>query len=61
MPTVTVPFSYYDDGTPFVVAFIGDMWSEAELLGFAHAFESDIWRFFLQLNYSSNWIAFQAF
>jgi len=39
VPTVTVPFSYFDDGTPFVLAFIGDMWSEAELLAFAYAFE----------------------
>ena len=39
VPTVTVPFSYYDDGTPFVLAFIGDMWSEAELLSYAYAFE----------------------
>jgi amidase len=39
VPTVTVPFSYFDDGTPFVLAFIGDMWSEAKLLSFAYAFE----------------------
>ncbi|MEM7415186.1 MAG: amidase [Gemmatimonadota bacterium] len=39
VPTVTVPFSYYEDGTPFVVAFIGDTWSEAELIGFAHVLE----------------------
>ena len=39
VPTVTVPFSYYDDGTPFVVAWIGDTWTEAELLAYAHAFE----------------------
>ena len=39
VPTVTVPFSYFDDGTPFVLAFIGDMWSEAELLSYAYAME----------------------
>ncbi|MDA0328643.1 MAG: amidase [Gemmatimonadetes bacterium] len=39
VPTVTVPFSYFDDGTPFVLAFIGDMWTEARLLSFAYAFE----------------------
>ncbi len=39
VPTVTVPFGYYDDGTPFVVAFIGDKWSEDRLLSYAHAFE----------------------
>ncbi len=39
VPTVTVPFSYFEDGTPFVLAFIGDMWTEAELLSYAYAFE----------------------
>jgi Asp-tRNA(Asn)/Glu-tRNA(Gln) amidotransferase A subunit family amidase len=39
VPTVTVPFSYFDDGTPFVLAFIGDMWTEAQLLAYAYAFE----------------------
>lgn len=39
LPVVTVPFSYYDDGTPFVLAWIGDTWTEAELLGYAYAFE----------------------
>lgn len=39
VPTVTVPFDYYDDGTPFVLAFIGDMWSEAALLSYAYAME----------------------
>jgi Asp-tRNA(Asn)/Glu-tRNA(Gln) amidotransferase A subunit family amidase len=39
VPTVTVPYSYFDDGTPFVLAFIGDMWTEAELLSWAYAFE----------------------
>lgn len=39
VPTVTVPFDYYDDGTPFVLAIIGDMWNEAELLSYAYAME----------------------
>jgi len=39
IPVVTVPFGYYDDGTPFVLAFIGDMWSEAELLAWAYDLE----------------------
>lgn len=39
VPLVTVPFSYYPDGTPFVVVFIGDMWTEEELLGYAYDFE----------------------
>lgn len=39
VPVVTVPYGYYDDGTPFVIAFIGDLWSDAELLSYAHDFE----------------------
>jgi len=39
LPTVTVPYGYFADGTPFVLAFIGDTWTEKELLGFAWAFE----------------------
>jgi len=39
LPVVTVPFGYYDDGTPFVLAFIGDRWSEAELLAWAYDLE----------------------
>ena len=39
VPVVTVPYAYFEDGTPFVLAFIGDMWSEAELLAYAYAFE----------------------
>lgn len=42
VPVVTVPFGYYDDGTPFVLAFIGDLWSEAELLSFAYAIEQEM-------------------
>jgi len=39
LPVVTVPFGYYADGTPFVLAFIGDNWTEAELLSYAFDFE----------------------
>ncbi len=39
LPTVTVPFSYYDDGTPFVLALVGDTWTEADLLGWAYTLE----------------------
>lgn len=39
LPTVTVPFAYYDDGTPFVLAFIGDLWTDAELLAYAYDLE----------------------
>lgn len=39
VPTVTVPYSYFEDGTPFVLALIGDMWSEADLLSWAFALE----------------------
>ena len=39
LPTVTVPFAYYGDGTPFVVAFVGDLWTDAELLAYAHDLE----------------------
>lgn len=39
LPTVTVPFAYYDDGTPFVLAFIGDLWADADLLAYAYDLE----------------------
>ena len=39
LPTVAVPFAYYDDGTPFVVAFIGDLWADADLLAYAYDLE----------------------
>ena len=39
LPTVTVPFAYYGDGTPFVLAFIGDLWTDADLLSFAYHME----------------------
>lgn len=39
VPVVTMPFGYYDDGTPFVLAFVGRMWSEADLLAWAYDLE----------------------
>ena len=33
------PSGWFEDGTPFVVAFVGDSWTEAELLGYAYRFE----------------------
>jgi amidase len=39
VPVVTVPSGFFNDGTPFVVAFVGDMWTEAQLLGDAYVFE----------------------
>ena len=39
LPTVAVPFAYYDDGTPFVLAFIGDLWTDAELISYAYDIE----------------------
>ncbi len=39
LPVVTLPFAYYEDGTPFVLAFIGDVWTEADLLAFAYDLE----------------------
>ena len=40
VPGVTLPYAYYPDGTPFAVAWIGDSWTEADLLGFASALEA---------------------
>lgn len=40
VPGVTVPAGYYESGAPFNLIFVGRQWSEAELLGFAHAYES---------------------
>ena len=41
-PVVTVPYTYYEDNTPFVLAFIGDMWTESDLLGYAYIFEQAV-------------------
>ena len=39
LPVVTLPVAWYADGMPFVVAFIGDMGSDATLLGYAYDLE----------------------
>ena len=40
VPVVTLPYAHYPDGMPFVLALIGDMWSEADLLAYAYELES---------------------
>ncbi len=39
LPVVTVPFGRYADGMPFVLAFIGDLWTDSDLLGYAYDLE----------------------
>ena len=39
LPGVTVPAGYYESGAPFNLIFVGRMWSEADLLGLAYAYE----------------------
>ena len=39
LPGVTVPAGYYGSGAPFNLIFVGRMWSEADLLGLAYAYE----------------------
>jgi amidase/aspartyl-tRNA(Asn)/glutamyl-tRNA(Gln) amidotransferase subunit A len=39
LPTVTFPYAYYDDGTPFNLAFIGDLWTDDKLLAWAYDLE----------------------
>ena len=46
-PTVSVPSGYLDPGTqPASLMFLGTEWSDADLLGYAHAFEqaADVWQ-----------------
>lgn len=38
-PLVDLSGGYYADGTPFSVAFLGDTWTEPQLLSYAYAFE----------------------
>ena len=38
-PGITVPAGYYEDGSPFSVIFVGEPFSEAELLGLAYDYE----------------------
>ncbi len=39
LPGVTVPAGYYGSGAPFNLIFVGRMWSEADLLAYAYAYE----------------------
>ncbi len=39
LPVVTLPGDYYADGMAFNVAFIGDLWTEPQLISWAYAFE----------------------
>ena len=39
LPGVTVPAGRYQNGSPFSLIFVGRMWSEAQLLGLAFAYE----------------------
>lgn len=39
LPGVTVPAGQYANGGPFALIFVGRMWSEAELLGYAFDYE----------------------
>lgn len=38
-PGITVPAGYYSDGSPFSVIFLGEQFSEADLLGLAYDYE----------------------
>jgi amidase len=38
-PGVTVPAGYYPSGSPFGVIFVGRLWDEANLLGYAYDYE----------------------
>lgn len=40
IPGVTVPAGYYGSGAAFNIIFVGPAWTEADLLGYAHAYES---------------------
>ena len=39
LPGVTVPAGYYASDAPFNLIFVGRMWSEADLLAYAYAYE----------------------
>lgn len=41
LPVVTVPLGYYENGMPFVLALIGDTWTESELLSYAYTLEQE--------------------
>lgn len=39
VPVVTIPAGYYASGAPFNLVFVGQMWSEADLLALAYDYE----------------------
>jgi len=39
VPVVTLPYAYYEDNTPMTLAFIGDLWTDDELLSYAFDLE----------------------
>ena len=39
VPGVTVPAGQFGNGSPFSLIFVGPMWSEADLLGYAYDYE----------------------
>ncbi len=39
LPGVTVPAGFYRSGAPFCLIFVGRLWSEADLLAYAHDYE----------------------
>jgi Asp-tRNA(Asn)/Glu-tRNA(Gln) amidotransferase A subunit family amidase len=39
LPGIAVPAGYYESGSPFGLIFVGRQWDEAELLGYAYAYE----------------------
>lgn len=40
LPAVNVPAGHYASGAPFSLIFIGNQWCEAELLAYAHSYET---------------------
>lgn len=40
LPGVTVPAGYYASGAPFGLLFLGRQWTEADLLAYAHGYET---------------------
>ena len=40
LPGLTVPAGIYASGSPFGLIFIGKLFSEAEIIGLGHAYES---------------------
>ena len=40
LPAITLPAGYYRSGAPFGLLFVGRLWSEVDLLAYAHAYEA---------------------